>query len=341
MRTKAKSAAGFTLIELLVVIAIIGVLIALLLPAVQAAREAARRSQCVNNLKQMGLALHNYESSNGTFPMGDMWADPRRGCDPDWEFLHAWMAYILPQIEQGADYNAVNFSLPYNTFANDTCYRVSLSVYFCPSDTSNVKLPAGFIGIIQSSYAGVRGLTENLGYSWTPGPGVPNPERCYAIDSEGVFGRNVSYRIAEVSDGLSNTMFVGETARFLDEPGGSPFNFGHIGGAWIGPSWLANNSTWPEDIRLSSGAFVVPKLNAKPNKLNATTVLTSVGPIGWINNPPSLDLGQFGFRSRHPGGANFLFGDGSVKFLKESIGKSTYRALGTRNLGEVISSDAL
>lgn len=341
MRHPAKARLGFTLIELLVVIAIIGVLIALLLPAVQAAREAARRAQCANNLKQLGVALHNYESSIGTFPIGDIWLDPQRGCDSNWQLGHAWMSLILGQMEQSTIYNSVNYALPYDRSANVTCYLATISSYICPSDLRAEKMPPGYIGLIQSSYAGVRGLTENLGYTWTPGAGAPNAQRCFAIDSEGVFGRSIAYSIADILDGTSNTFAVGETSRFKDEPGGSPFNFGHIGSAWVGPSWVSGTTSWPEDVRVSSGAYVVPRLNAPPNRINATTVLTSVGPLAWVNQPASLLLGQFGFRSLHPGGAQFLFCDGSVRFVKDAVARNTYRALGTRAGGEVISFDAL
>jgi prepilin-type N-terminal cleavage/methylation domain-containing protein/prepilin-type processing-associated H-X9-DG protein len=340
MRHRSKRPA-FTLIELLVVIAIIGVLIALLLPAVQAAREAARRAQCTNNMKQLGLAIHNYESANSSLPMGDQWTDPKRGCDGNWNFRHSWMALILNQVEQGNMYNAVNFSWPNDYTPNITCYKITVASFICPSDLPNVKLPDGFISIIQSSYAGNRGLTENLVYTYTPSATAPNANRCFAIDGEGVFGRNIAYKLAEITDGTSGTMVAGEVSRFIDEPSGSPFNFGHIGGAWVGPDWTTGVSVWPQDFRLSSGAYAVPRLNAKPNKTNAQTVLLSVGPFGWINQPASLDLGQTGFRSLHPGGANFLFGDGSVKFLKSSINIGVYRCLATRAGGEIVSADSL
>ncbi|MBX6313870.1 MAG: DUF1559 domain-containing protein [Isosphaeraceae bacterium] len=344
---------GFTLIELLVVIAIIGVLIALLLPAVQAAREAARRAQCLNNLKQIGLAIHNYESVNGSLPMGHLgkvrncpFGDP---CDSlNCFYGHTWISYILPFLEGGAQYNSVNFHLTYRYRAQITAYSNKVATLICPSDSPAETLPAGYVSTFQTSYAGVRGVTENFYYSWGSSASAPNADRCGAIDSEGLFGTNIAYRFAEVIDGLSATLMVGEVSRFKDEPSGSNFNFGNIGGAWVGPPWTGSPA-WPGDIRISSGAFLVPRINAPPVKNGGPSCLVSTGPFylptlgnppGWVTSAECLNLGQFGFRSLHPGGANFLFADGSVKFLKESINMSTYRALGTRALAEVISTDA-
>ena len=137
---------GFTLIELLVVIAIIAVLIALLLPAVQSAREAARRAQRVNNLKQIGLAVYNYERASGSYPMGNItqsWYD-----DPNCGgvyYGHTAMSYILPYVEGVNQWNAINYSLPYNRFAQTTAFYSKVASYICPSDGSPVPLPANFI----------------------------------------------------------------------------------------------------------------------------------------------------------------------------------------------------
>ncbi len=348
MRSFSRSSAvgrGFTLIELLVVIAIIAVLIALLLPAVQAAREAARRAQCVNNLKQIGLAIYNYESANSSYPMGNItqsWFD-----DPNCGGIfygHTAMSYILPYIEEVNQWNAINYSLPYNTFAQTTGFYNKVSSYLCPSDTSAATLPPVFIATAQTSYAPVRGIRENI--FWTQaGPNASN--RCGANDSEGLFGANISYRIAEVTDGTSNTMMFGETSRFKEEEGSSShFSFWNVAAAWVGPPWTAANPTWPGDVRITGGAFVVPVLNSPPVTNGGPACQENVAAphsLNWSlppNNPPCLYLGQWGFRSRHPGGANFGFADGSVKFIKNSVNYLVYRTLGTRNGGEVISSDA-
>src|SRR5262249_51828831 len=143
----------------------------------------------------------------------------------------------------------------------------------------------------------------------------------------------------------ANTIFVGEQSRFLNEPPNSTFNFGNVAATFAGPDW-AGSTVWPGDIRVTGIAYAVPRLNAKAVTSNATSCMRGNpfgtpqygNPVGWLNTCP--DLGQFGFRSRHPGGVNFLFGDGSVHFLKDSISLPTYRALATRALGEVVSADA-
>jgi prepilin-type N-terminal cleavage/methylation domain-containing protein/prepilin-type processing-associated H-X9-DG protein len=348
---------GFTLIELLVVISIIGVLVALLLPAVQSAREAARRAQCTNNMKQLGLAIHNYESSQRSLPMGNVTSSLAFRCDlNNWYFGHTWMNFIMPHIESSSQYNAINFSLPYNYFAQDTAFGAQVGIFVCPSDGQADVLGPQFISTVQTSYAGSRGLTENLFFSWSqpPDPNAPNLSRCNVIDGEGVFGANIAYTIANITDGTSNTMMVGEASRFVDEPGGSPFNFGNISGAWVGPDWNAPAPTWPNDTRITSGAYTVPRLNAQPDRRgiltdpnNSPCFQNPLGtpqfgfPAGWSTVPACLELGQFGFRSRHPAGANFLFADGSIRFIKNGIAIQTYRALSTRGLRELISGDAL
>jgi prepilin-type N-terminal cleavage/methylation domain-containing protein/prepilin-type processing-associated H-X9-DG protein len=335
---------GFTLIELLVVIAIIAVLIALLLPAVQSAREAARRAQCVNNLKQIGLAVYNYESANGSYPMGNItrsWFD-----DPNCGgvyYGHTAMSYILPFVEQASQWNAINYSLPYNRFAQTTAFYNKVSTYICPDDGTPVTLPPQFIAIAQTSYAPVRGIRENI--AWVQSPQNAS-NRCGANDSEGLFGANIAYRVADVTDGTSSTMMFGETSRFKEEENNaSNFSFWNVAGDWAGPPWTAAAPAWPGDVRITGGAFVVPVLNSPPvtNGGNACQVnVAAPHSLNWAlpaNNPPCLYLGQWGFRSRHPGGANYSFADGSVKFIKDSINYLIYRSLGTRNVGEVISSD--
>jgi len=352
---RRRSRGGFTLIELLVVIAIIAVLIALLLPAVQAAREAARRAQGVNNLKQMGLAIANYESTHSSFPMGSIGADSKEKPTPcTTSLLHSWMDYILPYVEQNAAANSLNYSLAYNRLGNFTAFGVKVNSFICPSDTPNVSATPGLILSTQTSYAGVCGLTDSEFYSSGTGATAPNADRCGPIDSEGIFGKkNLSLKIADVIDGLSNTAFVGEVSQFKNEPAGSQFNFGYCHGYWGGPVWGASATAWPKDVRVTAVAYMVPKLNSPANTTNASGVIPAAGPfattlysygnaIGWINDATSINsFGQWGFRSNHPGGGNFLFGDGSVKFVKQTINLGTYRAIATVSLGEIISSDQL
>jgi prepilin-type N-terminal cleavage/methylation domain-containing protein/prepilin-type processing-associated H-X9-DG protein len=332
---------GFTLIELLVVIAIIAVLIALLLPAVQSAREAARRAQCVNNLKQLGLGIMNYESAQRSFPMGAV----RRGlyyANCSTTVGHTWANYIYPYLEQSNDYNMINFDRPYNSFSQVTAFNFRISSFLCPTDSDATKfdLSLNFITTVPSSYAGVVGLSEVFLYRYN----TLNADRCNAIDSEGMFGLQIAYQVSSVTDGTSNTLLVGEKSRFPDEPAGSNFNFNNVSGWFAGPPWTGTPA-W-NDTRITSLAYPVPKINAAgmrnigqsvPPCISSTSPLFSDNP-NWTQ--ACQQLGQWGFRSLHPGGANFLFADGSVRFLKETINLATYRALGTRNLGEVISADA-
>ena len=342
---------GFTLIELLVVIAIIGVLIALLLPAVQSAREAARRAQCTNNLKQIGLALNNYESALGSYPMGCLdqvrfngncnGSDPY---DPSFPKLFSWQLYILPYVEQNAASNSVNFDMNYLFRAQFTSFKTTYAAFICPSDEPAEPTPAGYIGTTQSSYAGMAGMTELVWWGFGGDPAAPNANRCGDFDGEGPFGMSISYKVSDIRDGTSNTIFVGEKSRFINEPGGSNFNFAHIVGAFGGPPW-GGTSPWANDTRVTGLAYSVPKINAPAaNNVdcfngNPFGIPRYGYPAGWVNNQACLYVGQFGFRSNHPGGANFLFGDGSVKFLKESINMKSYRALSTRKLSEVVSAD--
>ena len=333
--------AAFTLIELLVVIAIIAILIALLLPAVQSAREAARRIQCTNNMKQAGLALFNYESAMGVFPPAFAAQGRASNCAQSWG--HTWSNYIMPYLEQGNKYNTINFSHPAGFAPNTSVWDYSVAAFLCPTDGRAEQSRTTF-KITQTSYASVVGLTECIANNYGTGATAQNAELCGAILSEGMFGRNTFYTIAQATDGLSNTMFVGETSRFRDEPAASRFNIANIGGSWgRGDLGTPARYTWSGDTRISGGAYVVPRLNA-PALWAAAPWINSpadgTNSTTWINDPRSLTVGQFGFHSLHPGGANFLFGDGSVRFLKESIDIATYRALGTRARGEVISASS-
>jgi prepilin-type N-terminal cleavage/methylation domain-containing protein/prepilin-type processing-associated H-X9-DG protein len=356
-RRSARS--GFTLIELLVVIAIIAVLIALLLPAVQAAREAARRAQCVNNLKQIALACFNYESGSGSFPMGNVAQnDVANGLGAACQTpqLYSAFDYILPYIEQTGGYNSYNFVWPGDMYPqavtagpNMTAGLQKIASYLCPSDQPSlpISVAAYTIAINQASYGMNRGRLENIYFNWATVATLPDPAGQYSSTcnyggGDGAFMPESVTRIADFTDGTSNTFLFGEMSRFPNEPA-NIFQFANLTAAWGDSTWSTSG------VRVTGGAFVIPALNSPPDRSPTAAILTAcfancTFPPDWLNNAtipggPCNKLGQWAFRSFHPGGGNFALADGSVKFIKNGINLATYRALGTRNVGEVVGSD--
>jgi prepilin-type N-terminal cleavage/methylation domain-containing protein/prepilin-type processing-associated H-X9-DG protein len=348
---RRRDARGFTLIELLVVIAIIAVLIALLLPAVQAAREAARRAQCVNNLKQIALACMNYESAAGVYPMGNRYIDnscynPGTCVSGCW-FGFSAFCYILPYMEQTGMSASFNFSIRVYTLTNSTADQTTVSSFLCPSD-----LPFGPttnpINLSQTSYGMSRGTQENIYENWAktgpPDPTMEQPNKCNAALGNGMFGAEASVSIAMVTDGTSNTTLWGEMSRWRNEPA-DHLNQWQFTVVWASTSW---GQTWPGNVQPQTGAFTYPPINTPPDTTNTYLGQVFCGcgsgnciPSDWLQNcPAALKLGQFAFRSNHPGGANFAMADGSVRFIKQTVNQATYMALGTRAGGEVISADA-
>jgi prepilin-type N-terminal cleavage/methylation domain-containing protein/prepilin-type processing-associated H-X9-DG protein len=303
---------GFTLIELLVVIAIIGILIALLLPAVQKVREAANRTKCVNNLKQIGLALHNYHDTNGTLPPGtNNWtptSDP-----PSYHFYWSWMALILPFVEQqnlfkeADDFAHVGtqWQNPYGENgqpANPAQYT-PLPVYQCPSD--NRVLVASLAG------DGIGGpLTLDVAFTSFLGVNGKNLN-----SRDGVLYLNSLVRFSEVSDGLSNTLFVGE------RPPSTDLEFGW----WFDGAGQAIGSTNYGSCDVVLGT----------EELNRDYSSCPRGPYMFKAGDLNNNCDQFHFWSLHPGGANFLFGDASVHFVPYTAA-SILSAMGTRAGGEAV-----
>ena len=343
MRCKRRqgTGSGFTLIELLVVIAIIAVLIALLLPAVQAAREAARRALCVNNLKQIGLALHNYHDSNNVFPTASQqYNSSDLSCDNGgngWPNSHGMFTAILPQLEQQTVFNAVNFNFQaaggsgqYGVTPGDlqvTGLQITLNTLICPSEASQMTYRSNDWPTSMTSYAGVSGYYDVIRWWY----GCPT-----FIPPDGMFAFQYYYSINAIRDGTSNTMFVGETSRFKADPD-------DWANAWTPVIWWGSSLSGVS--RIQGFATTAPKPNADMQVPDPNPSYSFTGDVdSWVFDPdPSINArnaGQFGFRSQHPGGVNFVFGDGSVKFIKNSINLTTYRTLATKDKGEIASADS-
>jgi len=323
---------GFTLIELLVVIAIIAVLISLLLPAVQAAREAARRIQCTNNLKQIGLAIHNYHGALGSFPIGYTIYDKPWPGDATVPGGHAkWgvLAMITPFMEQTAVHNALNFDFPLiggpnQNFAvfgqNLTSLSTRLEVYQCPSDSVKQSVAPRW----PSNYVSCAGSGTDVAVN-----GLRN--------LNGTFYVNSGTQFSSMMDGTSQTAVMSES---LVGPGGA-YNIPVA-------SMTGNPLRYIRHVNRLTEADCRAAVNVHPQKrgswgdgdANGTTYVHWYPP-----NPeaPSCNRHSIGWSeasSEHPGGVNVLFGDGRVQFVKDSINLEVWRAIATIRSGEVVSADA-
>lgn len=326
---------AFTLIELLVVIAIIAVLIALLLPAVQAAREAARRAQCVNNLKQMGLALHNYHSSNNAFPPAKIYSGSATTSNGGKGLVLNTTVFtmILGGMEQTALLNAYNFTQPSSdsawqsanptligdAAANSTVVGTMISSYVCPSDdapraiTSNPMTTSDAYSrnnAMRSNY-----LASTSVYTEYDGGTIPSP------GYQGAFFNDISTAISDFKDGTSNTLLIGESRQI---------NIYDV----FGPYWGAGTHTSTHGRVLTPGdgyaRFWLPNAswgdNDCPGNIKACNPRGL--PYAWV------------FSSLHSGGINVLMGDGSCRFVKNSISTVTWWSLATIKGGEVVSADS-
>ena len=348
MNLPRTSRRGFTLIELLVVIAIIAVLIALLLPAVQAAREAARRSQCVNNLKQIGLAIANYESTHTILPPGCLGVTLKSPyssipCDPNYAYGMTMFTEIMQFIEAGVAYNTINFQGDNNSIRNKTAFNAKIAAYVCPSDTPAEAVPANYPGYSQGSYATVMGNVELVQSQYVASNGASTTDsNCLYPQPDGAFGFDWQFRISGITDGTSNTLYVGEFARFKNEPPGDSVNGANINNFWTAGEGYYYDNFGNNSVRPEGFAYTYQQINAPAVAADPTPIWTypSNPPYYWAPTQQAYTWGQFGFRGNHPGGINFAFGDGSVHFIKSTINRLTYRALGTRAGGEVISADA-
>ncbi|MEQ9407020.1 MAG: DUF1559 domain-containing protein [Fuerstiella sp.] len=309
---------GFTLIELLVVIAIIAILVALLLPAVQQAREAARRTQCKNNLKQIGLALHNYHDIYNTFPPGYT-ARGVTSADPVTAETgpgFAWSFAILPQMDQSTVLAAINTEADATEPTNlALAGSTTLSAFLCPTDTAQNSFEVAdgsgnMIRLPTSNYPGIFGygsVTMNAG------------------QGTGVFFRNSRIRFRDITDGTSNTICVGERR--------------HEHNFVAGASTVSANSTWyaaiPGVMRPAGMGGMMGSSTEGPGSMVLGHVGQTMGMMSMHSNPNQTNH-IVHFSSQHEGGVQFLLCDGSVRFLTENVDYATFRGLGERADGEVL-----
>jgi prepilin-type N-terminal cleavage/methylation domain-containing protein/prepilin-type processing-associated H-X9-DG protein len=314
---------GFTLIELLVVIAIIGILIALLLPAVQKVREAANRIKCDNNLKQLALAMHNYHDAKGSLPFGARLyeGDSYHGQEGSWYDDHGWYSSIGPYIEQDNWGKLIDFAASFSDPVNEQARRTKLPLFACPSDEGLVENEW-----YSRTWARLRGnYVVNFGNTNYGQLRKMDPQTHQYVQFGGApFTFRKGKRFGEITDGLSNTLMISECITILttgDNWGGPLSDFTTSLGGQAFEGWHTPNSTdYDEEARV-----IPPKSswNGIPDIQYATDTL----------------LQSFAARSKHQGGVNAALCDGSVRFFANSINLDTWRALSTAYGSEAINGD--
>ncbi|HEV3340843.1 MAG TPA: DUF1559 domain-containing protein [Pirellulales bacterium] len=326
---------AFTLVELLVVIAIIGLLVGMLLPAVQAARESANRTQCSNNLKQIGLALHQYHDAKKVFPSGylDYNTNPLLTPDNDLGPGWGWASVILPNMEQQNLYNQINFNYPVGTGVNTAVCLVNIPNFQCPSDGFQDAIPiydstfsSPIAKVAHANYVGCDGWIECFNGATgnvTPGPWADAiQDGFYGPGARGVFWRNSNTRIADVKDGTSNTFLAGERSS-----NHSPVTWtGAVAGGRC-PAWMATNPVVPNSPPPS------------PAYDNADFGEAFVVSHGNYTHLPNADIPIFDpdvFYSFHPNGCNFILCDGSGRFISYGVDGYVYQALCTIGAGDSV-----
>jgi prepilin-type N-terminal cleavage/methylation domain-containing protein len=314
---------GFTLIELLVVIAIIGILIALLLPAVQKVREAANRVRCENNLKQFGLAMHNHHDNKGSLPFGSRLyeGDTYHGHEGWWYDDHGWYSAMGPYIEQDNWAKLIDYEAAFSDPINEAARRHKISLFACPSDLGLVENEWQSVtwARLRGNYVVNFGNT-NYGQLKKKDPATGD----YVLFGGAPFTFRKGKRFAEITDGLSNTLMMSEciTIRETGTAWGGPLSdFETSLGGQAFEAWNAPNSPYPDEE-----ARVIPPehaLNGIPMPIYVTDTL----------------LQSFTARSKHHGGVNASLCDGSVRFFSNSINLDAWRALSTATGNEPINAD--